>query len=506
MAQVNYNLLQTSPADVGEAWSGVVPAAINGYRQGQQYAQQQQLNSLALQKAQRADAQQQMEMNALAQSGGDPQSLMGINPERGQKLMQNKQGMQEKSIEMQIKGLKLSKAVSDIVAGSPDGQVLQTALLHAKKVAEVTGAAPEQLQQAIQHIQAVHAEKGDQGLREEAAMQAISAQDRMSKIQYKDAGDRIVPVETNPNAPGYKGEEIKKGIAPSSMQQQNYAPSNLGKMVEERQALLDQGVFEDDPRVRAYDAKLFENEVDPDTMSEEEIGTWGKLVSLTGKMPPLGRGKASTAARLAIAKSAARQALGADQDGIPDEPNKTPAEAAFTMLQEQSDTKSIQGSLNFLDKQVSAMGSFVNNITLQINEVGELAEDLKTFDSRLLNVPLRVLRGRIQGSALQAKYDMYLTEIESEIGKLSTGSSASIAELSTSAQEKWAKIHDKALSTKDMLELLRATQKAANMRLQSVHNELASTRSRMVNRKPKQTESAAPVQKKIGRFLIEEVQ
>ena len=270
-------------------------------------------------------------------------------------------------------------------------------------------------------------------------------------------------------------------------------PTNLQKLMNEQETLInektnliDSGVSPEDQKVKTLDKKIkaFENkitgtDIDIQDMTKDEIDTWGAWTNLTGKVPSVGRGKQATKVRIAILKSAARQALGADADGIPDEEGKTPVEAALDVVGTQADTKAIQGSLNFLDKQLSSMGSFVTNLNSQVDRVKELSEDLKTFDTRLLNVPLRAVRGKISGSPLQAKYDMFLSEIESEIGKLATGSTASIAELSATAQEKWSKIHDKNLSVKDMLELLDETRNAANLRLNSVSEQLSKTRERM---------------------------
>lgn len=262
-----------------------------------------------------------------------------------------------------------------------------------------------------------------------------------------------------------------------------YSPSPLKKLIGERQVLIDDGTPLDDPIIRAYDAKITGTDVDIEKMTQDEIDTWGAYLNHTGKMPTLGRGKAVAKIRARIVKSAAAQALGAKRFGEEDtEPDKTPAEAALDVIGSQADTRAIQGSLNFLDKQLSAMGSFVANIEMQVDKVAELSKDLKTYDTRLLNVPLRMLRGKILGSSLQAKYDMYLTEIEGEIGKLATGATASVAELSASAQEKWAKIHDKNLSVKDMLSLLEETKEAAKMRKKSVEIQLELARKRMRNR------------------------
>ena len=280
---------------------------------------------------------------------------------------------------------------------------------------------------------------------------------------YQWAGDKLEPI------PG----------GPADKEGGGYAPSNLQKMIEERQEYIDQGLTPDDPIIKAYDAKISGTDIDIEDMTPEEVDTWGQLVNLTGKMPSLGRGKQSTKIRMQIAKSAARQALNAAELIPGADPEKKPSEAALEVLGTQADKKAIAGAITFLQKQASSMGSFVNNIEQQIDKVEVLSRDLKTYDTRLLNIPLRTLRGKLAGSALQSKYDLYLAEIESEIGKLATGSTASIAELSATAQQRWEKIHDKNLSIKDMLSLLDETKAAARMRMKSVDDELEKTRRKM---------------------------
>jgi hypothetical protein len=146
--------------------------------------------------------------------------------------------------------------------------------------------------------------------------------------------------------------------------------------------------------------------------------------------------------------------------------------------------KAIAAAVLQQEKQLGAMGSFVKNLDMQIDKVDTLAKDLKTFDARILNVPLRAVRGKLAGNAQQAKYDMYLTEIESEIGKLATGATGSVAELSASAQERWAKIHDKNLSINDMRELLKETKAAGHLRLKSVEDTISDELAKLKKPKP----------------------
>jgi len=233
-----------------------------------------------------------------------------------------------------------------------------------------------------------------------------------------------------------------------------------------------------------------ETEIDIGDLTQDQIDVLGNSYRLTGKMPTLGMGKDAARIRTKILASATKQELGTSTES-----NKTPSQAALDMIKTQSDTKAIQGAMNLLEKQVSSMGSFVTNMNSQVDKVKSLSKDLETFDTRLLNVPLRALRGKITGSPLQAKYDMYLAEIESEIGKLSQGSTASIAELSQGAQERWSKIHDKNLSVKDMVSLLEETKNAANMRLESVQNEIVKTRGKIGGNQPSNTPQPSSTQK-----------
>lgn len=311
-----------------------------------------------------------------------------------------------------------------------------------------------------------------------AQTKSLGVPKSQKRTLYKPAGESIEVYSDKDHI-----EALQKGFGPVKPVggTGQFSPSNLKKLISERQQLIEDGATLEDTLVKAYDNKIsgeIDVDLDVNALTEPEINMLGAAYTLTGKMPALGRGKNSTKTRLKIIKSAARQSLGSDApEGGKD---KSPMDAALAMVGSQADTKAIQGSLNFLDKQLSSMGSFVTNLNSQIDRVGELSKDLQTFDTRLFNIPLRAVRGRIQGSPLQAKYDLFLTEIESEIGKLASGSTGSVAELSQGARETWAKIHDKNLGISDMLDLLEETKTAANFRVQSVQDQLNKTRRRMV--------------------------
>jgi len=459
MAEIAWNLLNTNaPAQVGASFD-----LVGAWNKGKQ-------NALAMQAA-----EQEQQMNAL-----EMQKRRRIEAEAPAAAAREKQ---KAAIERELQLHTIRKQSADTVASVSPEMAWQTFVQEAQRVAQLEGHDPTP---ALEYGKQLMTKGGPQALQQDATRISLDAKDKLSKMRLVNAGKTTEFAETNPNAPGYSGQPIQMTTSPA--QDQSAAVQMRGQDMQEAAR-------------RAKAAEDAESAIDVSAITPDEIDVWGKYVNLTGKMPPIGRGKESTKIRLGIIKSAARQALGADQDGIPNIPEKTPAEAAFSMLGDQSDTKAIQGSLNFLEKQVGAMGSFVTNLGMQVDKVKELTKEFKTYDSRLLNVPLRFVRGRIMGSPLQAKYDMYLTEIESEIGKLSTGSSASIAELSTSAQEKWAKIHDKNLSLNDMISLLEETREAGNMRLQSVEKQLNRTKTRMVSRGASTAPAASP--RTIGRFQVE---
>lgn len=237
---------------------------------------------------------------------------------------------------------------------------------------------------------------------------------------------------------------------------------------EQRQTKLEQDKMASNEKVAGIRASAIgSGPSDPGIeFSPEEIDYHAGMFNLKGTLPALGMGKSKL--RMQILQRAAQLAKSSGGD-----PAKT--------LTDQAGMAGMKGSIAQQEKQLGAMGSFVKNLDSQVEKVGELAKELQTYDTRLLNVPLRSLRGRLAGSALQAKYDMYLAEIESEIGKLATGSTGSVAELSQGAQERWARIHDKNLSIKDMLSLLEETKNAGRMRLKSVEEQLSETRARMQN-------------------------
>ena len=278
------------------------------------------------------------------------------------------------------------------------------------------------------------------------------------------------------------GLENPDFVKSQSAADKEYAPSDISKKLNERQALIDKGFAEDSPEIRAYDSALHGTDFGAEVMTDEEVDALASSIYYGMRMPPFGRGKEATKNRTKVIKALANYGRTGGVSGR--EPEKgtakrTPMEAGLDILTQSSETKAIQGSMNMLDKQINSMESFARNIDLQVERVKTKTKGLKTYDTRLLNMPLRLFRGKVKGSPEQAIYDMYITEVEAEIGKIATGSTQSIAELSTSAQEKWAKIHDKNLSWNDMVKLLDESSHAAKMRVSSVKAQQQVAKERM---------------------------
>lgn len=156
-------------------------------------------------------------------------------------------------------------------------------------------------------------------------------------------------------------------------------------------------------------------------------------------------------------------------------------EPGYNFLLPRSAFKALSSSLRTQEKSRGLMGSFVRNLNKQLDRVDVIAKDVGRLDVRFLDLPKRELLTRAKGSGKEKAFEAYLIEISNEIAKLSTGSAASIRELSTDAQERWAKIHDPNLSLNELKIILNETRQMANMRITSTDEELQFTRDRIRN-------------------------
>jgi hypothetical protein len=142
--------------------------------------------------------------------------------------------------------------------------------------------------------------------------------------------------------------------------------------------------------------------------------------------------------------------------------------------------KSYATSLKTQQKNRGMMGSFVGNINKQLGKIEEISRDVvNRVGIRALDLPLRELNTRFVGSGSENVFKAYLKEISTEIAKLSQGSAASVQQLPEENRKEWDRIHDPNLSFNELKKVLEGTRDMANMRLQSVDEELSRTINEM---------------------------
>lgn len=172
----------------------------------------------------------------------------------------------------------------------------------------------------------------------------------------------------------------------------------------------------------------------------------------------------------------------------------------------KADYKAGDMTLKNMSKQEAPMSAFVLNINKQIAKVEELYKKQDRTGMRFLDLPIRELMVKAKGSGDEAVKASYLLEISNEIGKLSSGSSASVQQLSDSAKEDWKKVHDPNLSMKEIMKVVNATRDQANMRMQTWRQAKEEVRNtmRFLGAEDTTTTSAKPTHKWIpGQGLVE---
>ena len=148
---------------------------------------------------------------------------------------------------------------------------------------------------------------------------------------------------------------------------------------------------------------------------------------------------------------------------------------AATRASYKSDVHSLQVQQRIYDM----MDSFTTNLGKQIAEVKTRYKALPRTSMKLFNMPIRELRKYVTGSGDEAAVKSFLIEISNEIGKLSTGSAASIRELGEQAQKQWKEVHDETLSYSDLSKVLDSTEQQAGMRMKSSEDVIDKTTGRV---------------------------
>ena len=177
----------------------------------------------------------------------------------------------------------------------------------------------------------------------------------------------------------------------------------------------------------------------------------------------------------------------------------------------QADYRAGDVTLKSMARQEAPMAAFVGNINKQIDKVRELYDNNDRLGIRMIDLPIRELKVRAKGSGDEAVKASYLLEISNEIGKLSSGASASIQQLSDSAKEDWKRVHDPNLSFKEIMKVVNATRDQANMRMESWREAKQAVRMQLKEigvtgesgGGQLTPPSTKPTGKKIGRFTVE---
>lgn len=145
-----------------------------------------------------------------------------------------------------------------------------------------------------------------------------------------------------------------------------------------------------------------------------------------------------------------------------------------------------------------SMGSFVKNIHSQIDEITTLMNDMiHRSGIRAANVPYRAVLTKFKGSGKEKAYEALMKEISAEIDKLSQNATGSVAQLASDNLKHWESIHDVNLPASEIFLILDETRQLANMRLQSVDDEIQETADllrdiRDTSPRPKRSEGVPP--------------
>ena len=168
-------------------------------------------------------------------------------------------------------------------------------------------------------------------------------------------------------------------------------------------------------------------------------------------------------------------------------------EPGFNFTQPRAMYNSLKSSLAQQQKNRGAMGSFVGNINGQVDKLDTMFKDIiNRVGVRGLDVPLRELNTRFIGSGHENVLAAYMKEVSAEINKLSQGSAASIAQLPEQSRMEWEKIHDVNLPLKEIRKVLEGTREMANIRLNSVDEEIDQTIDQLSNVRQKRSEIEKP--------------
>ena len=128
-------------------------------------------------------------------------------------------------------------------------------------------------------------------------------------------------------------------------------------------------------------------------------------------------------------------------------------------------------------KNIGMMRGFVENIGAQTARLDNLIsnpEFISRVGARGLDAPLREIKKSVSGAENERIVDAYMTELQNELNRLSSGNAQSIAQMSTESRDAWKKIYDGSLSIKQIKRLLDEANEFAYIRYNSAASALGA--------------------------------
>jgi hypothetical protein len=212
---------------------------------------------------------------------------------------------------------------------------------------------------------------------------------------------------------------------------------------------------------------------------EDDIDYAARYLRQTGKMPP----KVGTKAYKTVARIWRKATEIGKTEGV-----FAAAEQGVRAAKEKAD----QASLTQMQKQYDSLEPFVKNMDMQVARVKEFIDQAVRVDPRIMNIPIRLWKQKIGGSAIENIIELYNTEISTEMVKVAGAATQSIREPSVETRERWEGIHDLSLNGEEMMKVLNETTHAAHMRFDTIKNQRDTILDRIRTRDPVTTGGAPP--------------
>ena len=392
VGEINFSILdQNAPLKTAQAWD--IPGA---YTEGmanalarKQAQQTQQINALALQKAQRDMADEESVRNALANSGGDWDAAGKAMMEGGQykqaiDLKTKLQDQKTKQIAQQVEALKLVKSAADFVFANPTPE---NAVATLQQLTQRTG---QDFSGEIAAVQNMDPEQ----IQKWAAGHSLTAKDMMLKNEKMDLGGTSNLISVDPVTGKVVGQQVfNKTASPDAILSSNTAMRGQNMA----------------------DARKREELNGAETgFTPEAISAAAARYNIDGTLPPMGMGKAGVAVRGKILNEAAK--IQSDSGISPEEQR----------IRQIGNTASAT-SLKKLQTQENMVGSFERNFNRNADIVLEQSNKVDRTGIPLVNKWIQA--GKRAGTSdpeLKA-YDVAVKAVSNEYAKIVSGSMGNTA-------------------------------------------------------------------------------